>query len=67
MVVGCSDICRVSTICVVNNCFKGHLNYFFDFDQFPGNDPFMALFNKCSNGSGLLHIKLTQAKSIFSK
>ena len=29
------------------------------------NDPYMTLFKNCSNGSGPLHIKVTQAKNIY--
>ena len=42
----------------VNNCFKGHLllNYRLDLTKLGRNDPYIALFNICSNGFGPLHI-----------
>ena len=51
---------RVSS--VVNNFFKGHLllNYWLDLTKLGRNDPNMILFINCSNGSGPLHIKVTQ-------
>ena len=59
MIIGCPS-------CVINNCFKGHLlNYWLDFDQLGRNDPYIALFKNCSNGSGAMRIKVTQAKNRF--
>ena len=40
----------------VNNCFKGHLTTGWFWTKLRRNDPFMALFNYCSNGLTLLHI-----------
>ena len=35
------------------------------FTKLGRNDPYIALFNNCSSGSGPLHIKVTQAKTDF--
>ena len=31
------------------------------------NDPYMTMFNNCSNGSGQFHVKVTQTKNRFSR
>ena len=50
----------------VNNCFKEHLllNYWLDLTKLGRYDPYMALFNNCSDGSGQLHISLSQRLKI---
>ena len=52
--VGCppSVVSRASS--VVNICFKGHLLGFLT--KLGRTDPYMVLFNKCSNDSSPLHI-----------
>ena len=53
--------CGLLWPCFVNNCFKNlsFYNTVWRFTQLGRNDPYMALFNMCSNVSVLSHIYVT--------
>ena len=59
MIFGCPS-------CVVNNCFKV-LSYTTGWilTKLARNDPYVALFNNCSNGSGPVYIQITHNKIDF--
>ena len=68
MIVGCLFSCR--QLCIENTIASKDISSLttgWILTKLGRNDPYMALFNNCSNGSGPLHIQVTKAKNKIFK